>query len=537
MANNTAVVKVLADNADLTRKLAASEKKIKRFESAAKRAGKNSDVFGGMASGVQKVGGPLGTASSRLGGFASALSELKSPAGIAAGALAGVAGAVKLIDSSIDTLTKLTGETKVLKRETGMATETASLWVGVGSRVNVGASQLSTGFGIMSKKFKVATSDSKSAGKALELFASAGVSEATLRSGDMNEILLSVADTFKAMPDGPKQTALATDLFGRSGKRLIPILNKGRDGIIDVQEELTAYGKIITDDTEGQVTDLKVAQKKLNEMWDGAKITLATKVMPWLSKYTSKLTTAVTEARLGKQPTSDLSRILGNLGKAFSFVKDNAGKLAGIFSRLFPQVTVGFQIVKTVVLTNWGRMWNGLKAWATNNWRRVKKPFEDLKTAISRGANKFGEIGSRAGRGLWNGIKKGARGIIGWVKGVLNGLIGAIESGINRMIDLVNGAIGLYNRVPGALRPTDKIGKVGKVSIPRLAEGGIVTRPTLALIGEAGPEAVVPLSGRNAREAGVGGGNTFNITNIGGALDEQQLARSIGWQLATRGLA
>jgi hypothetical protein len=29
--------------------------------------------------------------------------------------------------------------------------------------------------------------------------------------------------------------------------------------------------------------------------------------------------------------------------------------------------------------------------------------------------------------------------------------------------------------------------------IPKMAEGGIVTKPTLALIGEAGPEAVVPL--------------------------------------------
>ena len=42
-------------------------------------------------------------------------------------------------------------------------------------------------------------------------------------------------------------------------------------------------------------------------------------------------------------------------------------------------------------------------------------------------------------------------------------------------------------------------------SVPKLAEGGIVTRPTLALIGESGPEAVIPL-GR-----GGAGGNTFNI--------------------------
>jgi hypothetical protein len=42
--------------------------------------------------------------------------------------------------------------------------------------------------------------------------------------------------------------------------------------------------------------------------------------------------------------------------------------------------------------------------------------------------------------------------------------------------------------------------------VPRMAAGGIVRSPTLALIGEAGPEAVVPLSGRNA-----GMGMTINV--------------------------
>lgn len=40
--------------------------------------------------------------------------------------------------------------------------------------------------------------------------------------------------------------------------------------------------------------------------------------------------------------------------------------------------------------------------------------------------------------------------------------------------------------------------------IPMLAKGGIVTGPTLAMIGEAGPEAVIPLSGPNARQFGGG---------------------------------
>ena len=61
------------------------------------------------------------------------------------------------------------------------------------------------------------------------------------------------------------------------------------------------------------------------------------------------------------------------------------------------------------------------------------------------------------------------------------------------------------------------------VEVPAFAKGGIVTGPTLALIGEAGPEAVVPLSGRNA-----GMGNTINLTvNAGMGADGNQIGRDI----------
>ena len=64
-------------------------------------------------------------------------------------------------------------------------------------------------------------------------------------------------------------------------------------------------------------------------------------------------------------------------------------------------------------------------------------------------------------------------------------------------------------------------------NIPHLAKGGIVTGPTLAMIGEAGPEAVVPLDKGNS---GIGG--TFNITvNAGGITDrsdKREMARDIG---------
>jgi phage-related minor tail protein len=62
-------------------------------------------------------------------------------------------------------------------------------------------------------------------------------------------------------------------------------------------------------------------------------------------------------------------------------------------------------------------------------------------------------------------------------------------------------------------------GLIGK--IPGLADGGIVTRPTLALIGEAGPEAVIPLN-----RGGMGaGGITVNVT--GGLSTSAEIGQAV----------
>ncbi len=57
--------------------------------------------------------------------------------------------------------------------------------------------------------------------------------------------------------------------------------------------------------------------------------------------------------------------------------------------------------------------------------------------------------------------------------------------------------------------------------IPKMAEGGIVNRPTLALIGEAGPEAVVPLSKMNS------GGGDVNINVTGGLATSAEIGQSV----------
>jgi hypothetical protein len=110
----------------------------------------------------------------------------------------------------------------------------------------------------------------------------------------------------------------------------------------------------------------------------------------------------------------------------------------------------------------------------------------------------------------WNGIKT-------FFVDVINMLIGAFEAFVNGAIRGINSVIDAINslswEVPdwvpeiGGRTFGFDIGRLSEISLPRvaLAEGGFVTGPTNALIGEAGPELVIPLD-RFERMVGMDGG-------------------------------
>ena len=111
----------------------------------------------------------------------------------------------------------------------------------------------------------------------------------------------------------------------------------------------------------------------------------------------------------------------------------------------------------------------------------------------------------------------------GWI---IDGLIAAIKAAAGAVGDAVKSIIpDVGGMVGGAL----DLGKGALSAIGGIfgATGGIVTRPTLAVIGEAGPEAVIPLS-RTPGSSPLPGGTTFNITvHAGMGTDGHQVGNQI----------
>ena len=126
--------------------------------------------------------------------------------------------------------------------------------------------------------------------------------------------------------------------------------------------------------------------------------------------------------------------------------------------------------------------------------------------------------------------------IAGWVSGLGETFGGLLKAPINGMIGLVNEFFAGFSfsktiDLPG-LDPFTIGFDLSDWSIPQLAKGGIVNKPTLAMIGEDGPEAVVPLTQRNNPSgSGMGGGTvnvTVNASGITDRSDKRALAREIG---------
>lgn len=75
---------------------------------------------------------------------------------------------------------------------------------------------------------------------------------------DNESLLLAIADRIKEIPDGAKKTALAMDLFGRSGAKMIPFLNGGSEEINHLARELEGLGIILN-------TEQAKASEKFND--------------------------------------------------------------------------------------------------------------------------------------------------------------------------------------------------------------------------------------------------------------------------------
>jgi len=106
---------------------------------------------------------------------------------------------------------------------------------------DVSNEELRGGLMILTRTMRAAKEGAEEQDKALRK-ATSGYKDAHGKLRPVDEVLGEIADKFESMPDGPEKTALAMQLFGRSGARMIPMLNDGSAGLAEMRKEAEELG-------------------------------------------------------------------------------------------------------------------------------------------------------------------------------------------------------------------------------------------------------------------------------------------------------
>ncbi len=242
-----------------------------------------------------------------------------------------------------------------------------------------------------------------------------------------------------------------------------------------------------------------------------------------------------------------LGTALGVLGGAFGALAGPVGIAIAIIAAL---IAIGVLLyknwytikakateVKNWVVAQWkalkaqvAAIFNGIKAQAIAIWNGIKSAVSTaanaIKSAVSGAFNRLkGSVSA-----TWNAIKNA-------ITNPIQTAVGLVRAAINKIKGIINGA---HFSLPHIKLPHFSVsGKLSlnPPSVPHLSvswykTGGIFEEPTIAGIGEAGPEAVVPLDqlwkklDAIAAAAGGGEGVTINVYAAPG-MDINQLAAAV----------
>ena len=215
--------------------------------------------------------------------------------------------------------------------------------------------------------------------------------------------------------------------------------------------------------------------------------------------------------------TGNWSKAWDGIKKVFLSIWD---AIKGIASAVWDAIKGIFSSVKTFFVSKWNdikSVFTGVVTWFSDifssAWDGIKKVFSKVKDFFTGIWDTIKSIFSKVGTAIADAISGAVKSAINWI---LDKAIGII----NGFIKAINFAIGIINLIPGV-----EINKLNLLEVPKLARGGITNGSTLANIGEAGREAVLPL------ENNLGYLDKFAekiASKIGGATGDIRLVVKLG---------
>lgn len=115
---------------------------------------------------------------------------------------------------------------------------------------------------------------------------------------DTSLLLSAVAEELSKLPDGAEKTAIAMALLGRSGAKLIPLMNGGADAIRSAKEEAEQFGLIVSTDVAKQSEQFNDNLTRMQSAAQGLKLSIGNAAIPALVEITDAMVLATKESGL-----------------------------------------------------------------------------------------------------------------------------------------------------------------------------------------------------------------------------------------------
>ena len=242
----------------------------------------------GLETGLKRVEDMTSRTARHIEGLNSVVSTLTAGFAALGGALTvgALAGQVRAVADLQDRMGKLA-------QQTGIGVSALSELDYAARLSDVSTDELSAGITRLTAKMGDVAQGSK---EAAAIFDSLGVqvrgSDGALRSAE--DVLKDIAERFSEFADGSTKTAYAVELFGRSGAKLIPLLNSGRDGLAEMAGEARQLGVVFDEQATKAAERFNDNLTRLEKSAEGLKVQLLQGLIPPLADLTQRFLDART---------------------------------------------------------------------------------------------------------------------------------------------------------------------------------------------------------------------------------------------------
>jgi phage-related protein len=449
--------------------------------------------------------GRMGQAAKGVGGLMGAL----LPVGAVAGLTAIAKGSIDAADNLND-----------MSQRTGVAVESLSRFGQAAQDSGSSIEGVAKGMGQLAKRI---TDPSSAASKALS-----GIGVATRdaqgKVRSLDAVMLEISDRFAKMPDGAEKSALAMQLFGKSGVELIPMLNQGRAA-------LEQYQATISGDMAKSADEFNDSLNAIGRSLSGPFNEAVTALLPAITSIAQGIVGIIKAFTALPQPVQATLLVIGGLltalvalAPAISAIISIGSALAGLFAAggalaSAGSIIAGLATAFIVLITGPVGIVAllvaaGVAIYAFRD--QIGAAFNAVVNFIGGAFNTIGDLlkaGAQAYMdyyvspilGFFKGLYDGAVAIFGRIGSAIGGAFQTVVATIKNVFrsvlqylaDRVNFAAGLINVLIRAFNrlPAPDIPLIPQLTVPAFAQGGVVDRPTLAMVGEGGErEYVVPES-------------------------------------------